>query len=75
VTFAELAQVIGREAALKLAHYAGGSLEYLPKPPGPDTVAKVLELAQAGLTSAHIAARVDRTARRVQQILAEAKSS
>jgi DNA-binding NarL/FixJ family response regulator len=69
VRYAELAEILGQEAAQRLCSYCGGDKVYIPRPPKKDTELQVVTLHRAGLSKKAIAVRVNRTVRRIQQII------
>jgi DNA-binding CsgD family transcriptional regulator len=68
--YAELCDVVGHEAAQRLAEEVGGECVYLPKKPQHmGRKERVLQLSKAGHPSKDIAVATGLTIRRVQQII------
>lgn len=68
--YPELVDVVGQEAALRLAQEVGGENCYIPKPPRRvDRREKILELLRAGHQIKDIATATCLTVRRVQQVI------
>ena len=68
--YQELCDVVGHEAALRLAQHIGGENCYIPKPPrNAGRREKILALLRAGHPVRDVATATGLTIRRVQQIV------